>query len=87
MLFSRNAFVLPTWLIIAKFFVAFKGKSQLAYSTKLELAFTVSDLHSGCERLPIDQARTPARAAHPQLLNDIVVIWSSSPIGKDTTKS
>lgn len=87
MLFSRNTFVLPTWQIMAILFVAFKGKSRLAYSTKLELAFTMSDLHSGCERLPIDQARIPARAAHPQLFNDFVIIWSFSPIGKDTTKS
>lgn len=72
---------------MAKLSVAFKGKTQLSYSTKLELAFTVSDLHNGCERLPIDQARIPARAAHPRLLNDIVVIWCSSSIGNNTTKS
>ena len=68
-LFSGNTFVLPTWRFMTKFFAAFDGKSQLACMTKLELAFTASDLPSG---LP-----ESARTARPdELLHDTVKIWS-----------
>ena len=68
-LFSGNTFVLPTWRFMTKLFSAFDGKSQIACMTKLELAFTTSDLPSG---LP-----ESTRTARPdELLNGIVDIWS-----------